>query len=448
VSWTIAREAGRVLLHAFLTDTRTQANSGDWKAEYAPGEIRYAPVALAGMVTAALHLPPLKTARVNDKAKQDYLAGFAYTRRNSTVDKALPLLERAVAADPDSPLTWAGLAEAQWFKYFMTNDPAWLDRTSESLRQAQDRDLDLALVHRVNGLLRANAGFYEQAEAEYRRAIELEPSNGDAYRRLAHVYQHSNQMDQALAALEKAEEVDPSDFKVYQDLGTFYRQQGNLTQAAQLFEKCVALASDEPDTHYVLGTVYQEGGRFAEAERELRTAIGLQATPPALNNLGLTLMKRGKDVEAIPFLIRASTGIREKYLGLMNLGTAYRRSNQPEASRQAYERSLELAEKELARDPRDGLIRSRVAYLCARLGNPTRAESEIAQALRLSPDDANARDMAVDVYEALGRREDTLAILQSSPDDVLLEAIRWPDLAELHQDPRFQQLLASRQVKE
>jgi tetratricopeptide (TPR) repeat protein len=448
VSGTITREDGRVVLHAFLTDTRTQANSGDWKAEYAPGEVRYAAAAMAGMVTASLHLPSPAMAPVNAKAEQDYRAGLAYTRRNSTVDKALPLLENAVAADPDSPLTWAGLAEAQWFKYFITSDPAWLDRTSESLRQAQDRDLDLAPVHRVAGLLRANAGFYEQAEAEYQRAIELDPSNGDAYRRLGQVYERSNRMDQALAAFEKAVEVDPNYFKVYQDLGTFYRQRGNETEAARLFEKCVALAPDEPDAHYVLGTVYAGLGRFAEAERELRIAIGFQATPPALNNLGLALMSRGKDLEAIPFLVRASTGMREQYLTLMNLGTAYRRSNQPEASRQAYERSLDLAEKELARDPRDGLIRSRVAYLCARLGNRTRAESEIAQALRLSPEDANAREMAVEVYEALDRREDTLAILRASPDPVLLEAIRWPDLAELHEDSRFQQLLASRHAKE
>ena len=180
---------------------------------------------------------------MNAKAKQDYLAGLAYTRRNSTVDKALPLLENAVAADPDSALTWAGLAEAQWFKYFMTEDPAWLDQTAESLRQAQDRDLDLAPVHRVAGLLRANAGFYEQAEAEYQRAIELEPSNGDAYRRLGQVYERNNRLDQAQAAFEKAVELDPNYFKVYQDLGTFYRQQGDATEAARQFEKCVALGS-------------------------------------------------------------------------------------------------------------------------------------------------------------------------------------------------------------
>jgi serine/threonine protein kinase/Flp pilus assembly protein TadD len=447
VTGRITRENGRVVVHASLTDTGTHANSGDWQADYAPGEVRYAPRALAGMVTASLKLPPLPMPPVNAKAKEDYRVGLAYTRRNSTIDKALPLLERAVAADPDSALTWAGLAEAQWFKYFMTQDTAWLDRTSESLRQAQNRDLDLAPVHRAAGLLKTNAGFYEQAEAEYQRAIELDPSNGDAYRRLGQVYERSNRMDQALAMFEKAVALDPSYFKVYQELGAFYRQRGDLSQAVSLFEKCVALAPDEADTHYALGTVYQESGRLAEAERELRAAIGSQATPSALNNLGYTLMMRGKDLEAIPFLRRASQGMRERYLVLMNLGTAYRRSNQSAASRQAYEQSLDLAETELSRDPRDSLVRSRVAYLCAQLGDSARAETDISQALRLSPEDANTRDMAVEVYEALRKRENTLAVLRASPDAVLLGAVRWPDLAGLHADSRFKELLASRQIK-
>jgi len=447
VSGTIVRENGRVALHILVTDTRTHANSGDWRTEYAPAEIHYAPAAIAAMVTSALRLPALGTGAINAKALPDYRSGMAYTRRNSTVDKALPLLEKAVAADPDSSVTWAGLAEAQWFKYFITQEPAWLDRASESLRQAQNRNLDLAPVHRVAGLLRANAGSYDQAEAEYQRAIELDPSSGDAHRRLGMVYMRTNRMDQALASLEKAVELDPNNFKSYQDLGTLYREQGNLTQAAQLFEKCVALASDEPDTHYILGTVYQDQGRFAESERELRAAIALQPTPPALNNLGITLMEQGKDLEAIPFLSQAAAGMRERYLGLMNLGNAYWRSKQMEASRRAYARSLELAEEELARDPRDGLVRARVAFLCARLGNRARAESEIAQALHLSPEDADTRDMAVDTYEALGRRESALSILQTSPDAVLIDAVRWPDLAELHQDSRFQQLVASHHIK-
>jgi eukaryotic-like serine/threonine-protein kinase len=448
VQGTITREDGRVLLHAYLTDTRTQANAGDWKAEYAPGEVRYAAAALAGMVTASLHLPPPAMAPVNAKARQDYVAGLAYMRRNSTVDKALPLLESAVTADPDSPLAWAGLAEAQWFKYFITDDQAWLDRASESLRHAQDRNPDLAPVHRVAGLLRANAGYYEQAEAEYQRAIELEPSNGDAYRRLGQVYERNNRLDQALAQYKKAEEVDPNYFKVYQDLGAYYSLRGDDREAVRQLEKCVRLAPDEPDPHRVLGTAYENLGRFAEAERESREAVKLEPTPIALANVALALMYQGRDREAIPFLVQAASQSPAANPWWMDLGIAYQRANLPEKSKQAFGQGLEQAKKAMERDPRDGDVRARLAFLSARVGDRNRAESEIAQALQLSPESNITRGLAVWTYEALGQRENTWSVLKTSSDDVLLDAARWPDLAELHQDSRFQQLIASRKTKE
>jgi tetratricopeptide (TPR) repeat protein len=101
----------------------------------------------------------------------------------------------------------------------------------------------------------------------------------------------------------------------------------------------------------------------------------------------------------------------------------------------------------LTQDPRNGVIRSHLAYLCARLGDGQRAASEIAQALQLSPNDADTRWAAAITYEALGQREDTLAVLNESPEGVLADLSHWPDVAELHKDPRFLQLLASHQLK-
>jgi tetratricopeptide (TPR) repeat protein/TolB-like protein len=447
---TITVENGKVLVHAFLTDTRTQANNADWKAEYAPGEVRYAPVAMAGMVTFSLRLPPLAIPAVNAAANQNYLAGMAYTRRNSTIDKALPLLQSAVAADPDSPLTWAGLSEAQWFKYFITKDSAWLDRSTESHRQAQGRDLDLASVHRVTGLLVANEGFYDWAEAEYLRAIELEPANGDAYRRLAHVYESKNSMDQALAVLKKAADVAPNDFKVYQDLGAYYAQRGDNLEAARQLETCVRLAPDEPDPHRVLGMAYKDLRQYADAERELGIAVGLAETPAALVSLAAALLWQGKDDKdqaAIPFLARAVSQSPDDSLSWMDLGIAYRRVNQPAESGRALRHGLDQAVKEMERDPYNGVVRSRVAFLHARLGERDQAEQEIRQALKES-ESSVTRGMAVWTYEALGRREEALNILGMSSDDVLMDAARWPDLAELHQDDRFKKLLASHQIKE
>jgi tetratricopeptide (TPR) repeat protein len=447
VRGTLRREESGIVLHAFVGDTRTGGNTGEREFRYAPGELRYASTALAGMVSAALRLPRAAGGGVSEAAKEDYAAGLAHTRRISTIDKALPLLQRAVQADPDSPLTWAGLAEAQWFKYFVTQDRAWLDRTAESVRQAQNRDPDAAAVHRIAGLLRANAGKYDEAVAEYSRAIELEPANGDGYRRLGQAYDSSNRLDQALTAFRKAVELEPNDFRQYVALGTYYVHRGDPAEATRQFEKGVQLAPDEPDAHYALGTAYSQVSRYVEAERELRAAIALGEAPRALNNLANVLMHQGKDREAIPVLTRGLERFPNRFLWWMNLGDAYRRTNLPGDSGRAYQRSLELAEKEMARNPRDGAIRARLAYLCARLGHRQRAESEVAQALELSPEAIDTRHAGLWTYEALGQREQALALLRSSSDQVLAQAVRRVDLADLHQDSRFKQLVDSRRIQ-
>ena len=445
---TLSKENGSVILRAYLTDARSQVNAKEWKVEYAPGEVRYVPVALAGMVTGTLRLPPLAVAAiVNAAARQDYLKGLFFVRRDTGVDTALAFLERAVASDPDSPLTHAGLAEAQWFKYFLTKDQSWLDRATESAREAELRNPDLALVHRIAGKLNENAGRYEQAEAEYRRAIELEPNNSDAYRRLGQVQQHSNQLDEALASYRRAVEVEPEYYRNYQDLGTFYNQRATYEEASKQFQKMVELAPDEPNAHFALGVAYLNLGRYPEAESALRFAIRLGETPTALHTLGHVLMYEGRDQEAIPYITRALGRGPERYLWWMNLGIAYRRVGLEAESERANRRGLELAEKEMSRDPRDGKIRSRLAYLCASIGDRRRAESEIAQALQLSPNDADARWMAAVTYETLGQRDSTLAVLSASPDGVLADLSRWPEVADLRKDPRFSQLLASHQLK-
>ena len=102
----------------------------------------------------------------------------------------------------------------------------------------------------------------------------------------------------------------------------------------------------------------------------------------------------------------------------------------------------------MAKNPRDGYVRSALGYLVGRLGDTRRAEWGTVQALRLSPADADTRFIAALTYEALGRRQDTLAVLDASPKDVIADLNRWPEVDDLHRDPRFIQLLASHQIKQ
>jgi Flp pilus assembly protein TadD len=441
---SLRQENDKLILDADLTETRLLVQAKEWRAQYSSDELRrYVPAALAGIVTATLRLPSATPATVSGAARRDYLDGLLSLRRDSGVEAALIHLEKAVAADPDSPLTHAALAEARWFKYGLYEDPLWLDRATESLKEAERRNPDVAALHRMAGLLQGNAGRYEAAMTEYHRAIELEPNNSDAYRRLGMVYERSNRLDEALAAYRRAVELEPQYYRNHQALGSLHNTLANYSEAVRHFENTVRLAPDEPVAHFALAAAYSKSGRFAEAEKELRSSIRLKETPNALHTLGVVLIYQERDREAVSFFQRVLGTWPERYLSWMTLGMAYRRGNLLALSYRANRRGLELAEKELARDPRNGTTRSYMAYMCARLGDRRRAESEIAQALQLSPNDADALWAAAMTYEALGRRERTLAVMRDSPQEVLAEVSRWPDVADLRTDPRFLQLVAS-----
>jgi eukaryotic-like serine/threonine-protein kinase len=435
------KQTGTIGLRVNLT------NSEEWDANYKTDETSYLPTALAGVVTESLHLPITETPTVSAAALTNYVAGLTALRHDSSVDAALSFLEQAVGADHSSPLTYAGLAEAQWLKYAATSNKVWLNRTIESVTQAEKRNPDLSQVHVIAGLLKANAGRYERAAAEYLRAIELEPANGDAYRRLGETYRRNSQPGEALASFRKAIEVDPRQYRNFQNLGSFYYfQRADYEEAVKYFRTAVALAPNEPAVHYALGAAELDLGQFEAAEYEFRKSIRLHEEPRSLHALGHVLMYEQKDRQAIPFIERALLVGPARCSWWISLGTAYRRIGRKADAKAAYSRGLDLAEVEMNKNTRDSLVRARLAYLCARLGDRRRGQSEITQALQQTPD-TDTLWMAVNTYEALDRRDDALSVLAASPAGVLSDVSRWPDLADLGKDSRFLKLLASHSKK-
>jgi tetratricopeptide (TPR) repeat protein len=303
-------------------------------------------------------------------------------------------------------------------------------------------------VHRAAGLVLTDGGYYEMAAAEYRRAIELDPRHGDAYQRIGAVYEKSGQLQEALAAYQNAVKVDPERYANHQALGAWYYNRGAYEEAIRHMIRAEQLAPKEPELHRVLGVAYTDIGKFNQAEQEFRIAISLKETAPALHGLGDALMYEQKDQEAIPQFLRALNLNPSRYLSWMNLAICYRRTSHAAESAAANRKGLAAVEKALAQNPRsDGYVRAVLAYLCARLGDRTRAESEVAQAIRLSPNDSETLWVGATAYAALGENDNLLALLRTAPNAVIEDFNRWPDVADLKQDPGFKMLLTSRQIQ-
>ena len=71
------------------------------------------------------------------------------------------------------------------------------------------------------------------------------------------------------------------------------------------------------------------------------------------------------------------------------------------------------------------------------------AETNAAQAIREEPTNSTICFLAVLTYEAIGDRSQTLALLREAPAAVTADINRWPEVADLHSDSRFLELLGA-----
>jgi len=444
---TLHREAAKLKLHAVVTKGATRQELKPWDAEYSSAETKYIPTALAGAVTYALRLPPAENPAVNQAAYADYKDGVDRVRFDSGMDQAVTALRRAVNANPDSPLPYAALGEAEYFKFYATTDEDWFHRAEASEKESERRNPDTAAVHRLAGLLMYRLGQYEPATQEFLRAIDLQPGNSDAHRRLGLAYQFSNQPAEARTWFRAAVEVEPGYARNHTALGSFYLLSANYAEAANSYSAAVKLAPDNPDPRSGLGLAYLDLGRYRDGETELRVAAALRPDFGTLNNLGLALMYQGREREAITFYEQALRLAPGKHLSWTNLGICFRQTGEHVKAKQAFHRGLEAVDQVLSHNPKNGSARSGLAFLSVCVGDRKRAEQEITQALQLSPKDTEVLFQAAKTYEALGQRDKTLAVLTQCPDTVLADLNRWPYVPDLHRDPQFQQLLVSHHLK-
>jgi tetratricopeptide (TPR) repeat protein/tRNA A-37 threonylcarbamoyl transferase component Bud32 len=444
LSAELSQTADKFTLHAVIQNLHSGAPVIEWSGSYGPGQIRYAPVALAGLVSEAFHLRPLTTyATLNRAALAPYSRGIDLLKDDSKIDEAAADFQAAAALDPDSALPFAGLAETQRRRFFLTHDKHWLAQASASLSQAEMRNPDCAEVHRIAAYIESDLNHREQAMARIRRAIEFQPPHPDAFRRLGQFYESNGQFAEALEAYAQARRLAPGDFRTYQDLGNLYISQSDFEQASKVLEQAVTLAPDRPVLRVLLAASYQDQGQFGEAEAQLREALKQQPSPDALFQLAHVLMYEKKDQEAVPLLSQVAGLEPWNQFAWMYLGLAYDRTGKSAGARAAFEQGRSAAERKVSEEPGSGYNHGLLAYLCAQTGQPGRAEVEAAEAIQLSPRHSDTLWMAALAYERTGNRGSALKTLENAHRPLLEDLQRWPEAAALTADPRFSTLLSA-----
>ena len=82
-----------------------------------------------------------------------------------------------------------------------------------------------------NGLDLYSEGKHDEAIAEYRRAVEADPSYTDALHGLARIYQDLGRLDEAIEISQKLANLDPDDVLPHTSLSILYQKKGMIPEA-------------------------------------------------------------------------------------------------------------------------------------------------------------------------------------------------------------------------
>ena len=145
-------------------------------------------------------------------------------------------------------------------------------RALDEYRQAQQRDADQPESHVNLGVLHAQLGETEQAEAAYRRAIAVGPWFLPAYVNLADALASRGRDADAERVLREGLAQEPGSPMLLHALGLALVRGGRSAQALAALEAAASSAPEEPRFAYVLGVALFSQGSSERAIEILQTA--------------------------------------------------------------------------------------------------------------------------------------------------------------------------------
>ncbi len=126
--------------------------------------------------------------------------------------------------------------------------------------------------YRALGTALYEAGYYEDAAAQFEELTRLQPDNAYGFQHLGAARLRLKQYDAAAAAHEAAIAVDPS-ASILTNVGNAYYSQGDLETAERYFARAATLEPHDPVFHRNLADVQWQRGRRVEARETFARVV-------------------------------------------------------------------------------------------------------------------------------------------------------------------------------
>ncbi|XXK35466.1 tetratricopeptide repeat protein [Rhodobacteraceae bacterium nBUS_22] len=307
------------------------------------------------------------------------------------IEDAKRVYEEILKAFPGNKRAKEGLALLGKTSSISNNQPA--QNEIEHLISLYHQELFSETISKSNLLLEVHSGSVtlwnilgasylgignaSQAEASFRRIIDLDPASSEGWYNLGVSLQKQNEPHAAISAYKEATKLDSSYVNAYNNMGLNFKDIGEFKAALEAYDKALELNPKYSEVHYNKGLVFQLNGQLQEAlaanlealshkpdyvdaylnigsiyraledyEKAInfyKTAITLEPKfTEAYNNLGNTLGDIGKYEEAVSIL---STGVQIDPNNAEihnNLANIFKNQGKLTAAIKSYERAIDL----------------------------------------------------------------------------------------------------------
>jgi TolB-like protein/DNA-binding winged helix-turn-helix (wHTH) protein/Tfp pilus assembly protein PilF len=265
----------------------------------------------------------------NAEAYEFYLKGrYHWNKRTPDgIQKAIESFQQAIEKDPNYALAYAGLADC----YHVPANPLPPREKMPLARAAATKALQLddTLVEAHTTLARVFFAYdwdWPAAEKEFKRAIELNPRYAPAHQWYGGHLSATGRFREAEAEKKRALELEPLSLIMNFEVGLASYFARDYDQAIDRFRKTLELDANFPPPYTFLAASYEQKGMFEEAMAASRRAMTVTQGPPkalAMAGLAHIYAVSGRKTEALKILAELQSLSEHSYVPATDTALIY-----------------------------------------------------------------------------------------------------------------------------
>jgi TolB-like protein/DNA-binding winged helix-turn-helix (wHTH) protein/tetratricopeptide (TPR) repeat protein len=337
VEGSVIRQGSRIRVHAQLirgsTDEHLWSDEYDGElgdvlaleSEVAQSIARRVEVKVTGEERARL----VAAHHVSPEVYESYLkAEDEFSKSSSQVEfeQGIAYFEETIGKDANFAPAYVGLANAyERLGSVLGGAPPkeTHPKMISAARKAIELDPDLAEPHVLLAGVYQKQWQWSNAEAEFKRALELNSNNAGAHVGYAKWLLCQGRTDEALAWVQRARELDPLGGAGITPLGGAAITNGFILFHARRYDEAIReLRNDDPD-HWILGLALIANGQPDEAITVLEKALGTDRNPAVMGVLVRAYAHAGRRREALRLVDELKRRQQTSYVAAAPFVNAY-----------------------------------------------------------------------------------------------------------------------------